>query len=123
MKSHLRTKDSENWLKSIKKLMWAAEDQSGGVDTKTDEECEILSLHLSSVWKDVTCNIPSSAVENSIFANFITETYSNGQVKKLLFKVNGRKPAGKDCIPAWILKRYITLRSLLLFWSACSMLA
>ena len=56
------------------------------------------------MWENITPR--SLLVDDGSNLPSTTVTYSIGQVKTLLRRVDGEKEAGKDGIPAWILKTF-----------------
>ncbi|XP_035690107.1 probable E3 ubiquitin-protein ligase HECTD4, partial [Branchiostoma floridae] len=105
----LRHSSPRHWFKSIKSLMGkdsVKEDVSNPNITVTQNECDTLAEHFGSVWSEVSRTVPTLADVEHKLSHDTPTPFSIGQVKARLRRLNGRKAAGPDLIPSWLLKQY-----------------
>ncbi|XP_066299133.1 uncharacterized protein [Branchiostoma lanceolatum] len=102
---HLKHGDTRKWYSLVKSLMGAPKKREGSLPTP-GIDCDSLSEHFSSVWSNVTRDIPSTADVSDQLSTGSLPELSIGQVKLQLRKLNPRKATGDDHIPIWILTTF-----------------
>ncbi|CAH1239166.1 Hypp5743 [Branchiostoma lanceolatum] len=102
---HLKHGDTRKWYSLVKSLMGAPKKREGSLPTP-GIDCDSLSEHFSSVWSNVTRDIPSTADVSDQLSTGSLPELSIGQVKLQLKKLNPRKATGDDHIPIWILTTF-----------------
>ncbi|KAI8515774.1 hypothetical protein Bbelb_065870 [Branchiostoma belcheri] len=105
----LKHSSSGQWFRSVKNLI-------GMGDTKRNTEssdlhslqrqCNSLSDHFASVWNQVERIVPTDQDVSDKLSHNTLPSFSIGLIKSRLRTVNGRKAAGPDNIPPWVLKLF-----------------
>ncbi|KAI8493787.1 hypothetical protein Bbelb_281340 [Branchiostoma belcheri] len=107
--ANLKHTNPGHWFKSIKALMGmdSVKEEASNPDINAlQQECDALAEHFSSVWSEVTRTVPTLADVEHKLSQTTFAPFSIGQIKARLRRLNGKKAAGPDLIPPWVLKQF-----------------